>query len=194
MCIICRAEFHGLENVRCYCPELKQIPLIPGLKVLDCSHCPELEHISLIPGLEELYCSDCPKLKQIPQIPGMKYLNCARCPLLTSVPWIDTLTYLFCEESRSLTQIPEIPGLEHIFDTQCVWLKPRQSLYYYDHFNEIYMDRIQKLKILQKWFRGVLMNKKLLRLIPQLMPLYYHPSAKGGYFHKKEMLDFMSKI
>ena len=27
-----------------------------------------------------------------------------------------------------------------------------------------------------------------------IMPLYYHPDSKGGYFHKKEMLNFLQNI
>jgi hypothetical protein len=32
---------------------------------------------------------------------------------------------------------------------------------------------------------------KLKRLIPKLVPIYYHPIAKGGYYDKKNMLQFL---
>ncbi len=195
MCVICRNEFIGLKNINCAnCPELKQIPQIPELKTLNCSNCPKLEQIFPISGLEALYCSECPELKQIPMIPGLKYLNCARCSSLTEIPWINNLMYLFCEESRLLIHVPPIPSLTLIFDTECVWMKPRKTHYDYDYYNDVYIQRIQKLKVLQKWFRKISMRRKLLNLIPVLMPLYYHPDFKGGYFHQKELFDYVYGI
>jgi hypothetical protein len=38
------------------------------------------------------------------------------------------------------------------------------------------------------------MRKRLSILIPQLIPLYYHPEAKGGYLHKKEMQEFINSL
>ncbi len=36
--------------------------------------------------------------------------------------------------------------------------------------------------------------KRLFKLIPKLMTIYYHPNCKGGYFHKKEIYDFFTSI
>jgi hypothetical protein len=38
-----------------------------------------------------------------------------------------------------------------------------------------------------------LLGRRLEKLIPELMPIYYHPLAKGGYMHKKEMLKFLTE-
>ena len=55
-------------------------------------------------------------------------------------------------------------------------------------------SNINKLKILQRWIKNILLSKKLKKLIPQLMPLYYHPDAKGGYLDKKHLCEFIEKI
>ena len=44
------------------------------------------------------------------------------------------------------------------------------------------------------WFKNRLTGKKMLKLIPQLMPLYYHPESKGGYLHKKHMLQYLQRM
>ena len=48
--------------------------------------------------------------------------------------------------------------------------------------------------ILQNWIKRMLQRKKLIKLIPQLIPLYYHPDAKGGYFDKKRLFEFIESI
>ncbi len=57
---------------------------------------------------------------------------------------------------------------------------PQPHIMYDDYL--IYMKSIRRL---QGWIKNISMYKKIIHIIPQLMPLYYHPSAKGGYFHKK---------
>ena len=47
---------------------------------------------------------------------------------------------------------------------------------------------------LQKWFKKILFSKRLTKLISQLIPLYYHPEAKGGYIHKRDMLIYIETI
>ena len=34
------------------------------------------------------------------------------------------------------------------------------------------------------------MSKRLLKLIKQIIPIYYHPNHKGGWLHKRDMLNF----
>ena len=53
--------------------------------------------------------------------------------------------------------------------------------------NEIQLQKIIKI---QRWFKYSL-KFRLRRLIPQIMHIYYHPSCKGGYFHKKRMSYFL---
>ncbi len=66
--------------------------------------------------------------------------------------------------------------------SQCLWLE--------EPMNRGYDENIKNLKIIQKWIKKMLLSKRLMRLIRRLMPLYYAPDAKGGYFHKREMLVF----
>jgi hypothetical protein len=56
------------------------------------------------------------------------------------------------------------------------------------------LTKIEKVIIIQKWFKRILLGRKLLKMIPRLAPLYYDPEAKGGYFHKKKMLKFVENI
>src|SRR5437773_2058455 len=128
---------------------------------LDCSKCPFLTLIPIIPGLHELYCSECPMLTEISIIPGLKKLECCWCPLLTEIPKIDGLKSLICY--------------------YCKWLRVE---------NENFDDQLKKVIVLQRWFKKVLLSKNMVKLIPQLMPLYYHPESKGGYLHKRNMLRF----
>jgi hypothetical protein len=69
--------------------------------------------------------------------------------------------------------------------TGCKWLI---------YGNVEYEQNIIKLIKIQKWVKKMIIRKGLMGLIPQLMPLYYHPCAKGGYFHKKNMFSFISNI
>jgi len=61
----------------------------------------------------------------------------------------------------------------------CTWLDP---------------ENVRVVIKIQKWVRKRILGNKLLKLIPLLMPIYYHYSAKGGYFHKKAMLGFLKNI
>jgi len=67
----------------------------------------------------------------------------------------------------------------------CKWL---------DVNNPGFDDNIKQLKQLQTWFRGILLGKRLKKIIMQIIPLYYHPLAKGGYLHKRDMLYFIESI
>ena len=77
-----------------------------------------------------------------------------------------------------------------------IWL---ESYIGYDiEFDIEFEERIKKLKILHRWFKGILLSKRLKKLIPMLIPLYYrqacHSNAKGGYIHKRDMLKFFNDI
>ncbi len=78
-----------------------------------------------------------------------------------------------------LIKIPLREGTrEHHID-KCMWL----------NINNIeYENNIKKLRIIQKFITKIIMSKRLMRLIPKIIPLYYHPECKGGYMHKKQML------
>ena len=132
-------------------------------------------------GLRELYC--CPLLKEIPLIEGLQTLSCSECPLLKEIPQIKGLQRLDCCNCPLLINIPQqtIEGLQTFNHSGCKWLKCNDTI-------------IKKVKILQRWFKKVILSKRLTKLIPQLMPLYYHPEAKGGYIHKRDMLTYIETI
>lgn len=211
MCVICRDEVtYNEKRLDCsWCDAVTQIPNIPGLLELNCSYCPQLSQIPNIPGLLELYCGHCPQLSQIPCIEGLFYLNCRWCPTLTQIPCIKDLKKLNCDYCPMLTKIPEIEGLWELHCQGC--RKLTELPYYYcseygmdvhsdgcvwlnHETNKKYNKNLKKLIFLQRWLRKMMIVKKLHRLIPRLMQIYYHPEAKGGYFHKKEMLGFIESI
>jgi hypothetical protein len=206
MCIVCEHKnLDGLQSLNCSnCPLLTNIPMIEGLQSLNCSNCPLLTDIPMIEGLQYLYCSNCPLLTNIPMIEGLQYLYCSNCPLITNIPMIKGLQNLNCSNCPLLTNIPMIKGLRqlncsnsrsltelNINDTNtcvyrdgCVWLKNDPD------FNKSMIKLIK----LQQWFKSMYLSKRLNRLIPQLIPLYYHPDAKGGYFDKLKILNYFQEL
>ncbi len=203
---------NGLEILDCTECNITNIPLIKGLKKLYCSGCPLLTNIPLIKGLKELYCTKCP-ITDIPLIKELEILDCSYCPYLINISLILKLKKLYCSfcpfgllrlpkltkipyTSRgllkkldcsfcySLTDIPLNKGLKKdCFG--CKWINIK---------NMEYQDNIRKLIKLQNWFKKIIISKRLIRLIPHLIPLYYHPEAKGGYLHKKKILNFIEKL
>lgn len=209
MCVICRNEVNynkktldcsgckkvikiplikGLRVLNCEkCPGLIEIPMIRGLKLLICNNCPGLIEIPLIRGLQTLYCHDCSGLIKIPLIQELQILYCYNCPKLTEISLIEQNKGLTidCARCRNLTQL-HIPTSARLIVDGCVWLN--------HPVNQHYNKNIKKLIILQKWLKKMLVRKRLIKLIPILIPLYYHPESKGGYFHKKEILEFVESL
>ncbi len=201
MCIICDNKIDQstkrLQELKCYsCRLLTNIPSIQGLKKLYCSYCPLLTNIPSIQGLQVLDCFNCPLLTNISSIQVLQNLCCSYCPLLTCgsegacpkkahIPSIQGLKILDCSNCPLLTDIPSIQGLQNLCCCYCPWLNID---------NMEYEINIKKLKILQQWIKKVILSKRLRELIPLLMPLYYNPEAKGGYMHKKKMLNFIINI
>ena len=60
--------------------------------------------------------------------------------------------------------------------------------------NKNYISNINKLFLLQKWYRGCLMSKKLKNIYKPILEIYFHPDYKGVYLHKKNMLGFFECI
>lgn len=177
-----------LQELNCAGCPLTKIPCIQKLLVLGCGSCP-LTEIPLINGLRVLNCSNCPKLTKIPvgQDDCLEELYCYDCTGLTELPSSLKLSFLNCGGCRNLTQIPncESTALILILKNGCPWL---------NYKNKKYDENVRKLVILQKWLRRMILRKKLITLIPLLVPLYYHPDSRGGYFHKKNMLEFIETI
>jgi hypothetical protein len=120
---------------------------------------------------------NCPKLTNIPQqtIQKLLKLNCSNCPLLTSIPYqsnetddppglkkLTVFSYhrlqeLNCSNCRLLTDISQkhIDGLEVFNFDGCIWLES----------NNEYEKSINKLKLLQSWFKNILQSRRLKKLI-----------------------------
>lgn len=211
MCRICRNEIdynQKTPELDCSgCPNLTKIPNIPGLRSIWCVRCPKLTEIVAPAGLYYLNCIECKSLTQIPQISG--YLFCISCPKLTKISITGGISIIHCDGCISLTHILyddfscnsfrnfscnrcrnliQTPsGIDNLFGNYgCPWLNHRS--------NQGYEENIKKLVILQRWMKRLIVRKRLVRMIPRLMPLYYHPLAKGGYFHKKHMLEFVDSM
>ncbi len=209
MCLICNDEIKpGMTELDCeYCDTITHIPMIEGLQKIWCQYC-SLRSISRIPGLidircykttltnisgfnqlEFLDCCDCLYLIKITDLPSLKTLYCVRCPILGSITNTPNLIFLSCCDCSSLVLIPYkttdnmLPMYKN-YHSNCKWLKY--------HIN--YDENIRKVIVLQQWFKNILYMKKITNIIYQIIPLYYHPDAKGGYFDKKNMLDFFEKV
>jgi hypothetical protein len=199
MCIICDGEdLTGLQELYCSdCPQITNIPYIDGLQFLYCYNCPLLYNISEINGLHILDCDQCPLLADIPHINSLQILDCSNCPLLTNIPLINDLRTLDCSGCPLLTTIPNTNNLStldcsycrsftELFDTSiryvektgCVWLSSDPN----------FEQSMKKLIFLQQWFRRMGLSLRLKKLIPLIVPLYYHPAARGGYLDKLEIL------
>ena len=87
-----------------------------------------------------------------------------------------------CSNCPSITSIPPAAYVEC---SGCKWL---------DINNPEFDPNIEKLKRLQNWFKGLILGKRLKNISLQLIPLYYHPLAKGGYLHKRDMLCFFESM
>ncbi len=69
-----------MKRLECSGTNLAEIPMIPGLKELQCSSCTNLTAIPTIYSLQTLICPYCTRLTEIPIIPGLHHLHCYKCP------------------------------------------------------------------------------------------------------------------
>ena len=141
--------------------------------------------IKSLEGLEILSCYNCPLLITIPPIEGLKKLDCSNCPLLTTIPHIEGLEKLRCWDCPLLTAIPRIEGLEKLVCSGCPWL-PSQ--------NKDYKDNINLLIKTQRIVKNFITRRRLKHVKDEILKIYFHPEMKGGYLHKKEMMEMIDKI
>ncbi len=95
------------------------------------------------------------------------------CPSLTSIP-----SFTKCISNVNIYQITTI--------SRCKWLEKDNS--------RNFISNIKNLIILQKWFKRILLSIRLIKMIQNIIPIYYYPDYKGGYFHKKMMIEFIQQI
>src|SRR5205823_4143083 len=121
----------------------------------------------------------CPLITNIPHIKGLLTLWCVNCPLIASIPQIEGLQGLICSYCPSIGSFTtSIPYSKMLKCVGCNWLDN-------NYYNPEFHHNIKKLKRLQVWFKSILLGKRLKKIIFEIIPLYYHPLAKGGYLHKR---------
>lgn len=200
MCVICSKdrEIYSILTIR-DCPLIERIslqdPMYENVLELYLINCPNLSEINGSCGLTYLYLLSCPKFVKIPQLKNLKCLVCLDCDSLTKIPMIKGMETIRCVGCRLLTQIPQhsrkhsygVKTLYQVTVTDCHWSELSKE-------KKEMRDQIEKLVKLQKWYRRMMLSRRLTKLIPCLMPIYYHPQAKGGYFEKKYLLDFVDSL
>ena len=92
------------------------------------------------------------------------------------------LQKLYCYNCSSITSISIANKLKC---SVCEWFNIKNPEF--DH-------NIKKLKRLQKWFKDIMLGKRLKKITLQIIPLYYHPLAKGEYLYQREMLRLKKSI
>ena len=122
-----------------------------------------------VEGITELdWCGRC----DISHIEGLKKLDCDYTQV-TSIPHIEGLKILNCSNIRVIS-IPDIKTITHKLHNDCPFLDP---------------VNIQHIINAQSMIRRHLKAKKIIRIRNQLIPIYYHPDMKGGYFAKREIMN-----
>lgn len=188
-------KIKGLHLLECdYCPKLKRIPKIEGLGSLNCSDCQKLEYIPNIKGLQILSCNNCPQLKKIPNIDGLIHLFCQECPILKKIPSIEGLIELNCSYCPNLESIPNIKGLQILHCSECPKLKSIPNIEKLEElwcWNHLFID-YQKLLKLQKWWRY--MKKCNCLHSNEFRQFFYSPTGFGGYKSKLRSTILLEKI
>jgi hypothetical protein len=161
-----------------------------NLTRLDCYGCPNLTSIpNELVNLTRLICYRCRNLTSISnELVNLTSINCAGCPNITSIPKeLVNLTSINCAGCPKLTSIPkELVNLIFLNCSGCPWLDVKE--------NEYYKENIRYLVRCQGIFKRQILARRLLKLTPKLVPLWWHPGCKGGFFHKKSLGDFMNEL
>jgi len=204
MCVICNKKYMGVKSLIIQnCLHVKSIPNIEGLEELTIRDCPLITEIPCIKGLKGLEIINL-SIRHLPNIPGLKCLCCFRLPLLKEIPNIIGLKTIVCYYCKLIKEIP-ISGIEIVKSIGCPLLINITDISnikefrcdgskWLEHGNILYLHNINKLAILQIWFKKVILRRRILILLKHLIPLYYHPNAHGGYIHKRNMMEYLLNI
>ena len=57
-----------------------------------------------------------------------------------------------------------------------------------------YKEIVDSIVICQRHWRRKLIRRKINMAIPVITAIYWAPDMKGGYFHKKRMMDFLEGL
>ena len=174
-------NLEGLKRLDCWdCPIVNLPTSLEGLKYLNCTGCPKLVNLpTSLEGLEELYCSYCP-IVNLPNLEGLKILDCSFCCKLVNLPNLKGLKELYCWDCPKLVvNLPNLEGLKKLDCSGCHWLEEENR------------DKVKKA---QEIVRNKITSRKLISIRNQLVPIYYHPEMKGGYFAKKDLENFVGDM
>ena len=131
MCVLCESDITNIKRLEYVdCSSVNSIPQIQGLEYLRCANCPNLKFIPRIDTLRAIYCWNCPNLKVIEYNDCLTTLWCCMCPCLINVP----ITY---------------SKLNDVVFESCDWLNLTRR----EEYDQRFKNRIEKLKILQRWFK-----------------------------------------
>jgi len=210
MCKLCNNNIEpGIQELDIsHCQEISHIPMIPGLIKIWCQGCPKLTEIPRIPGLRDIRCYKS-SIIDISGFDDLEFLDCCDCPFLISISNNINLKSIYCVRSPNLRSISNVPKLDLISCSGCPSLasipydvvdKIMAKKYCYQcygcgwlKYDPDYDFNIKKLVRLQRWFKRLYVSKRLTKLIPQIVPLYYHPDARGGFRDKKILMKFLNK-
>ena len=102
MCIICEGNYdESLTVLNCKsCRKIKEIPILPNLQILDCTHS-KIKEIPILPKLKRLHCKDT-NITEIPYLPNLQDLECKNTNI-TKIPYLPNLQDLECDKNIKLT-------------------------------------------------------------------------------------------
>ena len=56
---------------------------------------------------------------------------------------------------------------------------------------KLFLNKVIKA---QRIVKNFVIRRRLAQITPELFELYYHPTRKGGYFCKKDMMEFVKVL
>ena len=155
----------GLETLQCTGTLITEIPLIKSLTSLICINNQFLEFIPTIKNLITLVCMMCPNLAAISssceELSMLSEFVCQECPLITIFPkgsLVHTFKCTICFDVMIGKRIKQPPGHKYHINTDN---------------NLEYKERINKLILLQRWIKKVIVRQRIKKLIPHLVKIYY---------------------
>jgi len=215
--IICCADCPNLMNIP---------TTFIALKTLYCASCPKITEISSnFINIRTLCIRDCRNILSIPyNLTNLTELDCSFCENLKCIDidefsnFYSNLTLLNCSYSRNIIKIPSIStspiNLLKIINNGLEWLDKKLDInvlikfYYPSKFNitdcvwlnhpdnKDYESNIQKLKILQHWFKKTFKYRIFKRWIKSEdgVKWIYHPDNIGGKLSKYNIMQSIMSL
>lgn len=205
------------------CNAITEIPNIESLKSLKLTDCLNITVLPVFSGLKNLYLRNS-KVSTIPYIEGLDELILEECSNIRDLPVIDGLEIVYIDQCHNITEFPYIVTLNEITIDDCRGLKAifkRELVYltlidcpmltYVQNMdndlimeckncpwvnidNTEYTENIRKLGVLQRWFKGNYLSKKLSEYMGDIINIYYKPEMKGYYLAHKNYINTYLKI